>query len=61
MLKANPHHPSLHFKKVSPRHYSVRVGRHYRALAFDVPDGLVWFWIGSHDEYERIIHPPFAD
>jgi hypothetical protein len=33
----------------------VRVGVHYRALAVEIPDGLVWFWIGTHDEYQRMI------
>lgn len=42
MLKENPRHPSLHFKKVG-RYRSVRIGLHYRALAAEVPDGLVWF------------------
>jgi hypothetical protein len=31
------------------------VGLHYRALARDSDKGLVWFWIGSHDEYEQLI------
>jgi hypothetical protein len=43
LLKENPQHPSLHFKKVG-RFWSVRVGLRYRALAVDVEDGLVWFW-----------------
>jgi hypothetical protein len=30
------------------------VGAHYRALAVDAPDGILWFWIGSHAEYDRI-------
>jgi hypothetical protein len=53
LLKANPQHPSLHFKRVG-RYYSARVGTHYRALAVDAPDGILWFWIGSHAEYDRI-------
>jgi hypothetical protein len=53
-LKANLRHPSLHFKQIG-RYRSVRVGLHYRALAVEVPDGLVWFWIGTHDEYQRMI------
>ena len=53
-LKANLWHPSLHFKQIG-RYRSVRVGVHYRALAVEIPDGLVWFWIGTHDEYERMI------
>ena len=54
LLKANPSHPSLHFKKTG-RHRSVRIGMHYRALAVDVPDGLLWFWIGSHADYDRVV------
>lgn len=54
LLQANPRHPSLHFKKVG-RFWSVRVGLHYRAVAVEGPDGLVWFWIGEHGEYDRIV------
>ena len=54
LLKAEPSHPSLHFKKVG-RYRSVRVGRQHRALATEVSQGLLWFWIGNHDEYERIL------
>lgn len=55
LLKANPRHSSLQLKKVSSDIYSVRVGLDYRALAFDFGEHLVWFWIGPHDEYERLI------
>ena len=53
-LKANPRHPSLHFKRIG-KLWSVRVGEHYRALATDVEDGLYWVWIGSHADYDRIV------
>lgn len=53
-LKANPHHPSLHFKKVDDL-WSVRVGAQYRALGVGVADGVLWVWIGSHAEYDRLI------
>jgi hypothetical protein len=54
LLKANPGHPSLHFKPVLyGRLRSVRVGLHYRALGVAVPEGVQWFWIGSHAEYDR--------
>lgn len=53
-LKADPRHPSLHFKK-SDRFWSVRVGLHYRALAVEVPKGFLWFWIGSHAGYDSMI------
>jgi len=55
LLKADPHHPSLHFKRVG-RYRSVRIGLRYRALALDVEGGFLWFWIGSHAEYDRVIH-----
>jgi len=54
LLKSDPRHPSLHFKRVG-RFHSVRVGAHYRALAVDAPDGVLWFWIGSHADYDRIV------
>jgi hypothetical protein len=54
LLRANPSHPSLHFKRVG-RLWSVRVGIGYRAVAAASDDGPVWFWIGSHAEYDRIV------
>ena len=54
LLKANPSHPSLHFKKIG-RYRAVRVGLHYRALAVEVPQGLLWFWIGSRAAYDKIL------
>jgi hypothetical protein len=44
----------LHLKKAG-RFWSVRVGLHHRAVAVDAPNGLLWFWIGSHAEYDRLI------
>ena len=54
LLKKNPRHPSLHFKTIR-RYRSVRVGMHYRALAVRVPEGLLWFWIGTHSDYDRLL------
>jgi hypothetical protein len=54
LLKRDPRHPSLHVKKVG-RYWSVRVGDHYRALAVEAPNGLVWFWIGTHAEYDKLL------
>ncbi len=54
LLQADTNHPSLHFKKVG-RFRSARVGLQYRALAVEVDDGLLWFWIGDHSEYDQII------
>jgi hypothetical protein len=56
LLRADPRHPSLHFKKVKGGQYrSVRVGAQYRALGVPVPDGVQWFWIGSHAEYDKFM------
>ena len=53
LLKTNPRHPSLQFKTVG-RFWSVRVGLRYRALAVETDGKLVWFWIGSHADYDAI-------
>lgn len=54
LLKADPKHPSLHFKKVG-NFWSARVGLFYRALGTEVDDGIVWFWIGSHADYDKLV------
>ena len=57
LLRADSFHPSLHFKKVGKNKqlWSVRVGEHYRALDLDKSEGVVWFWIGTHAEYDKIL------
>ena len=54
ILKTNPKHLSLHLKKVG-KYWSVRVGRKYRALGVDVEEGILWFWIGTHAEYDKLL------
>jgi hypothetical protein len=54
LLKNDPSHPSLQFKKVG-RFWSVRVGLRYRALAVEVEGGVLWFWISSHADYDGLI------
>ena len=57
IFRFNPRHPGLHFKKVisDPPTYSVRVGIGYRAIGVTDGDTIVWFWIGTHAEYDRIL------
>lgn len=59
LLKSNPQHPSLQFKKVgesrSQEVWSARVTLNYRALALKRADGFLWFWIGDHKSYEELI------
>jgi len=54
LLKRNPSHPSLHFKKVG-KLWSVRAGMNHRALAFEDGEDFIWVWIGTHDEYDKVI------
>ena len=56
--KTNPSAPGLRFKRVSEQEtiYSVRVSDAYRVLGLLEGDTIVWFWIGRHDEYERILN-----
>jgi hypothetical protein len=53
-LKQDPRYPSLHFKKVG-RFWSARVGGSYRAVAVEGTDGFVWFWIGTHADYDKLL------
>lgn len=59
LLRNDPQHPSLHLKKVGAL-WSVRVGLHYRALAVEDGSNLVWVWIGSHAEYDRLVQQGHA-
>ena len=55
MWSKNPFHPSLHFKCINHAEsvWSVRITRGYRALGIMDGDTVIWFWIGSHDDYEK--------
>ena len=57
LWKQTPTHPSLAFKRVGRKYptYSIRVGLGWRALGFMTDDTMVWFWIGSHAEYEKLL------
>jgi hypothetical protein len=55
LWRLNPRHPSLQFKKTGSV-WSVRIGGGYRALALLENDTFYWFWIGTHDEYERLLN-----
>jgi hypothetical protein len=58
LFRANPHHTSLNLKRVHAKKpvFSARVGRNYRVVGFMENDGvIVWFWIGPHEQYERLL------
>lgn len=52
---ANHFHPSLQFKCINSEEnvWSVRITHRYCALGIVESNTITWFWIGSHDEYER--------
>jgi hypothetical protein len=54
LLKSDPHHASLHLKRIG-KVWSVRAGLRYRALGHDIPDGIQWFWIGTHADHDKLI------
>ena len=57
LFRDNPQHPSLNFKRVHPSQpiYSARVSRGYRTLGVRSDDVIVWFWIGSHADYDKLL------
>ena len=57
LFRDHPEHPSLRFKKVdqSENVYSVRIGLGYRALGILQGSTVIWFWIGSHADYDRLV------
>ena len=57
LWRENPQHPSLRFKRVDPEEpiYSVRVGLNYPAVGWFEQDTIVWFWIGNHQDYDRLL------
>jgi mRNA-degrading endonuclease RelE of RelBE toxin-antitoxin system len=56
-FKENPNYPSLRFKKVHPELpiYSARISNNYRAVGQLDGDTVIWFWVGSHAEYDRLL------
>ena len=57
LFAADPTHPSLRFKPVHTRRpiYSARIGLGYRAFAIREVDTVIWFWIGTHTEADRLL------
>ena len=50
----NPHHPSLGFA-LKGRVYTVEIGRSHRAVARLRDGTYFWFWIGSHEAYNKLL------
>ena len=57
LFRLNPYHPSLRFKQVHPSKpiYSVRISRDYRAVGIRDGDEVIWIWVGSHADYDKLL------
>ena len=57
LWKDNPSHPGLRFKPVGTKHaiYSIRIGIGWRALGVKKGETIIWFWISSHADYEKLL------
>lgn len=57
LFAGDPQHPSLRFKKVHPTEpvYSARINREYRAIGLLEDEVIVWFWIGTHGDYDKLL------
>jgi Txe/YoeB family toxin of Txe-Axe toxin-antitoxin module len=57
LWQKDPRHRSLRMKKVNPTEnvWSVRIDREHRAVGVMKDNAIIWFWIGRHDDYERLL------
>jgi hypothetical protein len=53
----NPYYPSLHFKQIHSTRpiFSVRITINYRAIGIMQGEEIIWFWIGSHADYNNLL------
>ena len=56
LWKVDPYYPSLQFKRIDPEEpiYPVRIGLHYRAVGIREGDTILWYFIGTHAEYDHL-------
>lgn len=57
LFNENPYHPSLHFKRIHSSRpiFSVRITVNYRAVGIITNEVIIWFWIGSHSDYDKLV------
>jgi hypothetical protein len=56
-FQRDPANRGLRLKQVHPSRpiYSARVGLGHRALAVRDGETWIWFWIGSHNDYDNLL------
>ena len=57
LFRTDPFHPSLRLKRVHVTQpiYSVRINIDCRAVGVRRNDEIIWFWIGPHHAYDRLL------
>jgi hypothetical protein len=57
LFQRDPAHPGLQFKRLHAdrQTYSIRIGLGHRALGIRFDETLVWYRIGPHAEYDRLV------
>jgi len=55
LWREDPWHPSLNFEDLGDSRWSVRIGAHHRALGFREGDKIAWYWIGTHEAYNKLL------
>ena len=53
----DPYYPSLHFRQIHSTRpiFSVRITKNYRAIGIIQGEEIIWFWIGSHADYNNLL------
>lgn len=57
-FRQDPQRGGLQFKQIgqsNPPIYSARIGAHYRALGYLEGDTVTWYWIGTHEAYNKLV------
>jgi len=55
LWKEDPFHPSLKFEEIRPDIWRIKIGYRYRAIAKRYDNSVVWMWIGSHEDYNKLL------
>jgi len=57
LFENDPFHPSLHYKRIHSTRsiFSIRITAGYRAIGIQQDKHIIWFWIGSHNDYDNLI------
>jgi len=57
-FKSDPYYPGLHFKRIHSSRpiYSIRITKDYRAVGVQQNNEIIWFWIGSHSDYDKLMN-----